>query len=63
MKSVNPPFPHKLLVKDRGASVAVHILKQVTTYYIELGSNVGFVDNEKAFDRIGHNGSLFMLLT
>jgi len=59
-------FPHKLQCgfrKGYGATISTFIIKEVITQYIDRGSNIFtvFLDNEKAFDRIWHNGLLVKL--
>ena len=66
VNTVNPDFPHKLqsgFRRGHGATTAVHILKETISHYVERDSNVYacFLDNEKAFDRIWHNGLLYKL--
>jgi hypothetical protein len=43
---------------DHGAIPACYVLKEAIGYYVSRGSPVfcTFLDNEKAFDRIWHNG-------
>ncbi|XP_048744007.2 uncharacterized protein LOC125657478 [Ostrea edulis] len=61
-------FPHPLQFgfrNDHGAIPACYVLKEAIGYYVSRGSPVfcAFLDNEKAFDRIWHNGLLFKLHT
>lgn len=62
----NVTFPHDLQFGFRceyGAIPACFVLKEALNYYISRGSPVfcAFLDNEKAFDRIWHNGLLIKL--
>ena len=61
-----PHFPHALQCgfrQEHGAVVASHVLREAVTYYTDRQSNVytACLDNEKAFDRIWHNGLLVKL--
>lgn len=59
-------FPHPLQFgfrADHGAVPACYVIKEIIGYYNSRGSPVfcTFLDNEKAFDRIWHNGLLYKL--
>ena len=59
-------FPHELQFgfrDDHGAVPACFVLKECISFYVTKGSPVfcTFLDNEKAFDRIWHNGLLYKL--
>ena len=57
-------FPQRLQFgfrDDHGAVLACFVLKECISFYVTKGSPVfcTFLDNEKAFDRIWHNGLLY----